>query len=110
MISNPVEFYERSAGGFIIPNGSAEFPSEYVILALVESLVNNLKSCPVHAPKEFHPVVSAVLPFGYPKIEPTGPFKLREDAVPDVVKVITYTTPKTGMCLKYHFSFKTRST
>ena len=109
MVSDPIQFDQRAIGRVIIPNGFPELLSEDEILTLMEALVHDFESSPVHPAQQFHAAVAPVLSFGDPHIEPTGDLHPGTHPVPAIVYQIQHLAENTRMRPQNDFLLQARS-
>lgn len=108
LISNTVQFDKGTKSRIVVPDGFAELLSQDKEFSLVETLIHDLETSPVHSSQEFHPAVTAVLSLRYPHIEPTGPAHPGENPVPEIVEEIEHLSGESGTGALNHLPLQTR--
>ena len=86
--ADAAEFDQRAAGRVVVPDRGAELAPDDEEFALVEALVNDFESGPVHPAQQLDAVVGAVLALGDPHVEPARGLPLGAEAVPKIVGAV----------------------
>lgn len=96
-VSHAVKFDKGAVCGIVVPDRGTELLSQNEILALMETLIHDFESGPIHPPQQFHTAVSTVFPIRHPHIEPSRPPHASAYPMPKIVHRIDRLPHQTGM-------------